>query len=222
MNLESFSQKISEGVRILSLSKLSSSQVEKLYLFQQTLLKWNKKINLTAHREELESLEKNFLDCLTLVPLIPPNKNVLDIGSGGGFPGLVLKIMIPEIEISLLEANQKKSSFLNYVIQELSLKNVQVVTKRLEEIKTDPNFDYQFDSIVSRATISSEKLLPIVPNFMKQNGRVLCMIGKSDFDLSEIFDQFKLEEKYFYKLPFSKSERGVFVFRLTSPRPSPL
>lgn len=216
MDIQSFSEKIRQGLEILSVPNLSKNQFDQLYAFHLLLTKWNKKINLTAHREELESLEKNFLDCLTLTPLISSNKKVLDIGSGAGFPGLVLKITISEIDISLLEANQKKGSFLEQVIQELSLKEIRVLTKRLEEIENDSSFQFQFDSIVSRATISPEKLLPFAKKLLKEDGKIFCMIGKSDFNLSEVqFDNFKLEDKVFYKLPFSKSERGIFVFSKT-------
>lgn len=212
MNLESFSQKILEGIQILSLPTISPTQLEKLYWFQTILIKWNKKINVTAHRNELESIEKNFIDCLVLTSLIKSQNNILDVGSGGGFPGLVLKISMPNLKISLLESNLKKSAFLSNVIRELALELIEVVPNRLEEKMLDSIFFDQHDAIVSRATIPIKNFIPLIAEYLKKDKKVILMIGKSDFS-EELFKGFILESKYFYQLPFSKLERAVYIFR---------
>ncbi len=212
MNLESFSQKTLEGIQILSLPTISPLQLEKLYLFQNILIKWNKKINVTAHRDEFESLEKNFIDCLALTSLIDSSDNVLDVGSGAGFPGLVLKLSIPNLKISLIESNLKKCAFLQNVISELSLDGIEVVSSRFEEKICNSIFSDKFDVIVSRATIPIKNFFPLLTKNIKKNKKVILMIGKSDFS-EEFFEGFALENKFFYQLPFSKLERGIFSFR---------
>src|SRR5690242_5864954 len=103
MNQNLWSRNLISGLQQMSLPPLSEETISNLFHYNQILLKWNQKINLTAHRSEEESLEKNFLDCLSLLSLVRETSKTIDIGSGAGFPGLVLKITFPSLKMSLIE-----------------------------------------------------------------------------------------------------------------------
>ncbi len=187
---------------------VSEEAKEKLFAYQSILSKWNSKINLTAHRSLEESLEKNFLDSIALLPFISQNKRVMDFGSGAGFPGLVLKVFFPELEIVLLEADLRKSSFLHAVIRELKLEKITVISQRVNVYQIElANFKNFFDAIVSRATISVSELILAGKFFLKPEGEVVAMVGKNDFDVGSHF----VKKSFDYELPFSHSKRKIIA-----------
>ena len=115
---------------------ITGRQVEQLVAHAELLIAWNKKINLTRITSVKDMAVKHFLDSMTALPYLPKSGRVLDIGSGAGFPGLVLKIMRPELEVTLIDGVRKKASFLQHVIRTLKLKNISVHHARAEEFKT--------------------------------------------------------------------------------------
>ncbi len=181
-----FRDLLNRGIQSLHLPSPSEEQIDSLFLFQELLLKWNQKINLTAHRSLEESLEKNFLDSISLTPYLGDSKDVLDIGSGAGFPGLALKILHPSLQIFLIEANRKKGSFLTEVVRELRAEGVKIITGFLDLKNLDDfGFRERFDTIVSRATIPLPDLISLASACLKKEGRFFGMSGKK----SELFKE---------------------------------
>lgn len=162
--------------------KLSLEQKNKLELFCNLLLEYNEHTNLTAIRDKESVLLKHFYDSLTLVKVCNFEKplKVLDVGSGAGFPGIVLNIVFPNLNITLLDSNNKKTKFQNYIIEKLNLSNILTVNQRAEEYYSS---DIKFDIVVARAVselaIISELCIP----FVKIGGYFISMKGDSEEEI---------------------------------------
>ncbi len=192
---------------------LEASVLKKLLEYHSLLEKWNKVINLSAHRSLEENLEKNFLDSLILSQKIPKEKNILDFGSGAGFPGLLLGIANSERHLLLVEADQRKSSFLRTCIVSLGLKNVEVDTNFIDISKPMFQWSQEIDLIVSRATISPQELLNFGNNILKKNAKLALMLSEKqysslNFNTENRFN-FLREEKYL--LPWSLTSRFIVI-----------
>ncbi|GAB6069068.1 16S rRNA (guanine(527)-N(7))-methyltransferase RsmG [Thiomicrorhabdus hydrogeniphila] len=172
------------GVTTLELN-LTDDQIGKLMSYLTLLQKWNKVYNLTAIRDPEEMLVKHLLDSLAVVPYIQ-GQRIIDVGTGGGLPGIPLAICYPDKQIDLLDSNSKKTRFLIQAKAELALVNTQVIHSRVEEYK--PEFLY--DSVISRAFASMEDMLFWTHHLIPVNGAWLAMKGQKEFE-----DLSKLEEK---------------------------
>ena len=159
---------MNEGIERLGLS-LSSTQVGRLLTYLAELVRWNRKVNLTAIRQEDEIVVKHFLDSLTPLTLLHPSEGSrwIDVGSGAGFPGLVLKIARPGLEITLVEAAQRKVTFLHHMIGTLGLAGVTVIHDRLENL-SGPGWEGRFDLLTARA---------LNPIWVLNEGRSLVRAG---------------------------------------------
>ena len=155
----------------------TEEQLQKFYQYMNLLIEWNEKINLTAIVEPKEIILKHFIDSLTIIKYIEPNKSVIDIGTGAGFPGIPVKIMREDLDITLLDSLNKRIHFLNEVIQKLELKNITAIHARIEEFAKNKQYREAFDVATSRAvanlTTLSEYMLPMVD----LKGMVICMKG---------------------------------------------
>ena len=167
----------------------TEEQLEKFYRYMNLLIEWNEKINLTAIIEPKEIILKHFIDSLTIIKYIDKNKKIIDVGTGAGFPGIPIKILREDIEVTLLDSLNKRINFLNEVINELKLENINTIHSRIEEYAKNKKYREKFDIATSRAvanlTTLSEYLLPMV----KINGIAICMKG------SEIEDELLKSKK---------------------------
>lgn len=156
---------------------LNEEQVEQFYIYMELLLEWNKKINLTAITNPEEIILKHFIDSLTIAKEIEKNAKIVDVGTGAGFPGVPLKIIRRDIEITLLDSLNKRILFLQEVIQQLKLTKVEVIHSRVEDFGKDKKYRDTFDYSVSRAVanlaILTEYLIPLV----RLKGYCICMKG---------------------------------------------
>lgn len=156
---------------------LDDLKMERFYKYMNLLLEWNEKINLTAITDEREIIVKHFLDSLTIEKYLDNIKNLADIGTGAGFPGIPIKIFNPNIKITLVDSLNKRVNFLNDIVKELKLENVEVIHSRAEDLGKDKNYREKFDVVTSRAvanmSVLSEYLLPLV----KIDGKCICMKG---------------------------------------------
>lgn len=140
----------------------------KFMIYKDMIKEWNEKINLTAITEDDEIIKKHFIDSIKVFKIdeLKASKRIIDIGTGGGFPGIPMKIMNPECEIVLLDSLNKRINFLNKVIKELKLENIEAVHGRAEDFVKENNCRESFDAVVSRAvanlTVLSEFCLPYV------------------------------------------------------------
>jgi len=148
-----------------------------LKTYLELLLLWNRRINLTAVREPADIREKHFADSLALLPFIPPTaRTLVDVGSGAGFPGAVLAIARPDLDVTLVESNQKKAAFLQTVRRELCLDNVTILAMRVEKLLARPDFR-PFDVAVSRATWDLPEWLDWGTKLVHPGGLVIGMEG---------------------------------------------
>lgn len=204
-----------QGLDKLGLN-IPSDKINLLEQYQNLLSKWNKTINLSAHRSDKDSIEKNFLDSITLSQLVS-ERVVFDFGSGAGFPGLVIAILNPQSKVYLLEADQKKVSFLKTVILSLPVKNAEVIHDyvRLENISLSEKIPSNIDLIVSRATISPQILIKFSSLTLKKDGRLALMLSEKqmlDFQ-STSSELFEIEINKKYTLPWSKINHFLIFLR---------
>ncbi len=178
MEIKSFT----DSVKALTGLHLTREQVAKLESFETELLKWNEQISLTAIRDVEGVRVKHFLDSLTVLlawTRDSPPKRLIDVGTGAGFPGLVLKLIWPATQVTLVESVHKKADFCQHMVDFLGLDQVEVLVKRAEMVGQDPSHRQSYDLAVARAVarmpILMEYLLPLV----HRNGIVLAMKGEA-------------------------------------------
>src|SRR6056297_2951106 len=159
---------------------LDGTQARRMSVHAAELARWNRKINLTAITDPAEAAIKHFLDSLVPLPLIPDDSCLADLGTGGGFPGLPLKIAKPSLNVALIESTQKKVSFLKQVIRLLELEDIDVVSGRIEKMACRAEFCQCFDTVICRAFSSLEKFVEIAHELVAPGGRLIAMKRNSD------------------------------------------
>jgi 16S rRNA (guanine527-N7)-methyltransferase len=148
----------------------------KLWAFKDFLQEYNKKVNLTALTEDEDIVIKHFLDCLTVVPYINVG-SVIDVGTGPGFPGIILKIVRKDLDLTLLDARNKKIKFLEEASSLLGLKNTTCIHARAEDLQKNKTHHESFDYATSRAVGSMDNLAKWCLPFIKKSGRFIAMKG---------------------------------------------
>ncbi len=161
--------------------KYTDEQIEMLERFSVLLLEKNRSLNLTAITDPEEVKIKHFLDSLYLLRYhcFSPGEKVLDLGTGGGFPGIPLKVFFPETEFVLLDSVNKKLEFIREAVGEMGLKKVEVIHGRAEDLAQDPLFRESFDAVVSRAVASLPVLSELSLGFVKPGGVFISYKGAS-------------------------------------------
>jgi 16S rRNA (guanine527-N7)-methyltransferase len=160
--------------------QLSAEQLKQFELYYQELIRWNKKFNLTTITDYQEVQVKHFLDSITITLALreeemkKPNFNIIDIGTGAGFPGVPLKILLAEPKLVLVDSRIKRADFLRYVTQKLNLDNVEVVVGRAEEVAHLPLYRQQFALAVSRAVASLSALVELALPFCQVGGKFVA------------------------------------------------
>ena len=167
---------------------LNDKQLEQFYKYMQLLLEWNEKMNLTAITEPNDIILKHFIDSLTILNYIGNGKNVLDIGTGAGFPGIPLKIVKTDAKFTLLDSLNKRVTFLNTVINNLKLEEIVAIHGRAEEFVNQKNTREYYDFVVSRAVARLNVLLEYMLPFTKVGERCICMKA---FDIEEEINEAK-------------------------------
>lgn len=175
-----------QAVRSLLGFSLSEAQQKSFQLYSEQLVAWNQQFNLTAITDPEEIEIKHFLDSLTCLLAMDLQQldRVVDVGSGAGFPGLPLKIVCPQVQLTLVESNRKKSEFMQHVSNMLGLTNIEVVDARVEDIGKDANFRQQFDWAVARAVASMPVLLEYLLPLLRVGGKGVAQ--KGDAGLTEV------------------------------------
>ena len=158
--------------------EINSEQIEKFYKYANILIEWNSKMNLTAITDYKEIILKHFIDSLTILNKIDKNSYIVDVGTGAGFPGIPLKILREDIKVVLLDSLNKRVQFLNEVISELKLKNIEAIHGRAEEFGKNKKYREKFDIATSRAVANLSTLSEYMMPLVKVNGKCICMKGK--------------------------------------------
>ena len=197
---------------------MTDEQLNMLDKYKDILLEYNKHTNLTAIKEDNMVYLKHFYDCLTIYKFLEEG-NVLDIGTGAGFPGMVLAIAKPEIKFTLLDSNNKKTKFLEYLKAELNINNVEIIHDRAEDYvkKHIESFDYVTTRAVANLRVLCELSIPA----LKVNGKFIAMKGNLNEELNESLDTIEIlkstifvEDKF--KLPIENSNRINLVIKKVS------
>lgn len=193
---------------------LSSSQIEKFDRYKELLQQWNEKFNLTRIIDDNEIYLKHFYDSLCLIKsnLLNGNLKLCDFGTGAGFPGIVLKIAFPYLDITLVESNTKKCLFLKEVIKELNLKEINVINERIE-IFSKNNVE-RFDIVTCRAVSSLRILCEICSQMLKINGYFIPLKSSVSTEMNEAKKtikklNLKLINIIEYNLPIENSYRSI-------------
>lgn len=199
---------------------LTENQYEQFQKYFELLAEWNEKMNLTAIKDESGVALKHFADSLSLLNFvdIPQNSSLADVGTGAGFPGVVLKIARPDIKLTLIDSLNKRLVFLGEVCAQLGIK-AELIHSRAEDGARDEklreNFDFAVSRAVARMNVLSEYCLP----YVKVGGAFCAMKGaQANEEFKESLNAIntlggKLENKYFFELPENGGERAIAVVR---------
>ena len=194
---------------------LTESQLNQLDKYYHLLVSWNKKFNLTRIIEQEEVYLKHFYDSLTIVKAVDLNKctTLLDFGTGAGFPGLVLKIVFPHLNITLVDSLQKRVTFLNTVIEELNLKNITALHERVENLNNK-----KYDIITTRAVANLPKLLDYTNKLITTTTLFVPLKANVDEEIvnsKEKLQKYNLEisKQVTFYLPKENSIRNILVIK---------
>jgi 16S rRNA (guanine527-N7)-methyltransferase len=198
---------------------LSPHTVARLVLYLQELIRWNAKVNLTGMTAERDIISKHFLDSLAACKVITPDpglirpgpaRRVLDVGTGAGFPGLVLKLQDPDLAVTLLEPSQKKAAFLHHTIGLLGLSGVAVLIQRLEQL-AGPDHEGHYDLVTTRA-VRPELILAQTPRLLAPGGNVLLFRAGP---METAPTGFRLTRQVSFTLPFTNDPRTLTLLALS-------
>tara|TARA_B100001250_G_scaffold396707_1_gene402989 strand:+ start:4324 stop:4917 length:594 start_codon:yes stop_codon:yes gene_type:complete len=189
-------------------AKFLNTQKEKINIFINLAIDFNKTHNIFARKFPQEVLEKDVYDCAPIIKMIPPTKTVIDLGSGGGFPGILLSITKPNNKIYLLEGSRKKCYFLKKVVEKLKLKNTTILNTSI----TENNNIGTFDIITARAFAPIEKIIKLTHNNTTKKTKYILLKGKEQ----KIREELKLLNKKKFKYEIikqnnTKLERNIVV-----------
>ena len=216
MNKEEFVKEV-EKIGI----ELDQDKLDKLDYFYNLLISWNEKINLTRITDINEVYLKHFYDSLTLIKAIDLNKNLslCDVGTGAGFPGIVLKIVFPNLKITLIDSLNKRINYLNEIIKKLNLSEIEAIHSRSEDYA---RINYEkFDIVTARAVANLEVLSELCLPMVKENGYFIPMKANCDWEIQESLDIIKklggsIEEVIKFNLPCENSERTLIKIKKIS------
>ena len=199
---------------------LSPAEQAQFSLFYDEFQVWNAKMNLTALEAGSSFIIKHFIDSLQALQLIPQEaKTLLDLGTGGGFPGVPLKIARSDLSLTLLDSSRKKTSFLKQVVLRLGLSDVHVITDRAEEQAREGRGGGEFDVVISRATFKMSRILELGSHFVKRDGLIIAMKGRDVTEELEkaqtVMNRFhlRLAERRETTLPRLGDSRTFFVYK---------
>ena len=197
--------------------EVTEQMLKQFNRYYELLIEWNEKINLTAITEKNDVYLKHFYDSATLVKAIDLNKetSLCDIGTGAGFPGLVLKIMFPNLKVTLIDALEKRINFLNIVIKELDLKDIETIHARSEEygIKNREIYDVVTARAVANLSVLMEYCVPLVKvgkYFIPMKANISQEINLSQKAIKEL--EIKQIKKLEFMLPYENSNRTIIVY----------
>lgn len=203
----------------ITLTTKAGNNLERYY---DLLIEANKTTNLTRITDKEDVYLKHFYDSLTIIKAVDLNKELLiaDIGTGAGFPGLVLKILFPSLKITLLDSLNKRIEFLDRVIKELDLKDIKTVHSRIEDYKEET-----FDIVVSRAVAKTNILLELSCQLLKKGGYFIFLKGNVEDELNEAKStldklNLKLIQKEEFILPIENSYRTIIKIEKTKDIPT--
>jgi len=208
LNLENL---LEDGSRELGID-LKSGQAEQFLTYLDLIKKWNSKINLTSITEDKEIVVKHFLDSLTVSDFINDGSQVIDIGTGAGFPGVPLSIVRESLKITVLDSREKKIFFINEVLRELELRNVETAAARAEDSNNGVPRNH-FDYVLTRAVGDIDEMLNLSDPYLNDEGKIILMRGKEGVKEweSSISNKYELSDFRKINIPGSNFSRVILV-----------
>jgi 16S rRNA (guanine527-N7)-methyltransferase len=205
--IKKFKEHIVNGSNELGV-RVSGHQADMMMTHAKQLMIWNKKTNLTAIKDPMQIAEKHFIDSIAAISFFGNEKTLVDMGAGGGFPGIVIKIMNPDLKVVMIDSSRKKINFLKHVIRTLHLENIDAIHSRVEDLHENDMYKEKFDAIISRAFTELSGFVAMAFPFLSKGGSIYAMKGKNaDQEITPaILNRFDLKSNH-YQLPFEKSDR---------------
>jgi len=214
---QDWTDRIHAGAQAMGIP-LTPDQMHRLTLHAQALIAWNRKVNLTAITRPEDVAVKHILDSLSPLPYLPDPATVLDMGSGGGFPGIPLKIARPSLTVTLLDSVRKKISFLDYVIGILGLEGICAVHGRAEDLCRQNGMKGRFDAVISRALTRLAAFANLSLPFLTPGGFLISMKGAPPEDeIAELRERPVTFDARECIVPFLESRRTLFLIRPCGP-----
>jgi 16S rRNA (guanine527-N7)-methyltransferase len=213
---EGWIEVLREGVRQFGLS-LHDYTLTQFAVYLKELGAWNEKTNLTGSHDEREVVIKHFVDSMAACRVLTPVQGykLIDIGSGAGFPGLVLKLAIPDLEVTLLEPSQKRVAFLRHLIGRLHLKEIDVVDQRIQEYAGMQSYPGMYDWITVRA-LSISSLLGPARSLLSENGKLLLFRSRGlerKFSRDIESNKYSIFQQFNYSLIYDSGERVLTILK---------
>lgn len=210
-------QLLLQGIAALALNEAINKSIEqRLLQYLELLEKWNRVYNLTAIREKEEMVTHHLLDCLAIVPHLKYLEEgyILDVGSGAGLPGIVLALVNPRWQITLLDSSHKKTSFVKQVSIELELQNIEVITERVEQWQA-PRL---YDLIISRAFSDLAEFVDLTAHLCAANGKFAAMKGLYPYEeLAQLPPQVRQEQIISFEVPKLNAKRHLVMLKQVTP-----
>jgi len=177
MNIEEFKTILIEGIKKNNIEEIDENSISKLYEYMKNVLEWNEKINVTAIKNEKDFIYKHYIDSLLINEYIKENSKVIDIGTGGGFPGIPVKIVNDSISITLIDSVNKKLNVIRESIKNLHINNVEIIHTRAEDLYKKKEYFEQYDVATTRAVSNFKNIATYMLPFLKKGGIAICMKG---------------------------------------------
>ncbi len=197
---------------------VTKDQARQMALHAQLLIEWNRRVNLTAITDPMGVAVKHCLDAIAPLHLLPDEGALLDIGTGGGFPGIPLKILRPDLSMTLIDSVRKKISFVNHVIRQLKLLQIEALHVRAQSLALQEIHKARYTVIVCRALSDLKSALQLALPLLAPQGRVIAYQGPNDPSIDKVIESdigrlFLPIERVSYRLPFLGDERKLAVLQ---------
>lgn len=216
---------------------IEENEAELLFAHSAEMLKWNRTTNLTSIKTPEEVALKHVVDSCIPAKYCRDISTLLDIGTGAGFPGIPLKILLPDLRVTLVETVRKKVSFLKHVIRLTGLKGIEAVQGRAEKLSHEPDYCGRYDAVICRAFTALDSFVNMAVPYIKEDGVIFAMKGRDAEQESELLSLVNtrlgngrqisasdlVTEQISYRLPVTDAERVLFIIRLAAdPDPAQL
>ena len=199
--------------------ELNENQLKKFEKYMELLLDWNERINLTAITEKNDIILKHFIDSITISKYIKEEENVVDVGTGAGFPGIPISIVKDNINVTLVDSLNKRISFLQEVKKDLNLVNVKAIHSRAEDFGQNKLYREKYDVSVSRAVANLSVLVEYLLPLVKLGGKCICMKGSeineeledAKFAIKELGGKIDIIDEFY--LPTTDIKRNIIIIK---------
>lgn len=176
MEIEEFKKIFLSEVEKINVN-VTEEMINMFFYYMKGIIEWNDKVNVTAITDEKMFIVKHFIDSLTVNRYVTNKKKIIDIGTGAGFPGIPLKIVNPNVEVTLIDSVNKKLNVIRDLSEKLNFKNLNIIHTRAEDLANQTEFREQFDIATTRAVSNFSTILEYMLPFVKINGYAICMKG---------------------------------------------